>query len=226
MPPGCRKGHNRRMLQSSEFSHVSLAHRYWNKGWDDERNRLIYGASASPEGVGSNMILRLEAEGDVSVDFKAALQALKAQVDHRCLFEDVERFKDEPSTLERVTEFLARSAFSQPLPAGQKWVSLSVSESPWTLARAFVDAGDLEMEARIHNLTLRLRGRVDESTGLLLERGSIEAAVKDLDLKPTTLSSQAWAEALLSKCKSKVKNLKGLTVDLGRQGKITVTSES
>jgi hypothetical protein len=214
------------MLQSSEFLHVSLAHRYWKREWDGERNRLVYGPSASPEGIGSNMILQLRAKGDAPVDFTAALKALKAQVDHRCLFEDVERFQSEPSTLERVTEFLAQSAFAQALPDGQSWFSLSVSENPWMLARAFADASDLEMEIRVHNLTLQLRGSVDPATGLLLERGTVESAVKNLNLKPTELSSRAWAEDLLFKLKSKVKNLKGVTVDLGRQEKIIVTSES
>src|SRR5262249_37638396 len=109
-------------MRVSNSVYASLAQRYWNPSWTLEKNRQIYGREASDEGVGGNLRIELEVEGDGD-SLSTLLASLKSEIDHRTLFGPGSPFENRPSTLENLTEYLAGL-----LPNGG-WSRLTVWET-------------------------------------------------------------------------------------------------
>ena len=67
---------------------VSLAHRYWVEAWSEERNRNLFGRSASSEGLGHNMDLELVFRSGVDVATQEkVLKEIKSAWDHTAWFD-------------------------------------------------------------------------------------------------------------------------------------------
>lgn len=190
---------------------VSVAHRYWNFSWDEARNRSVYGESASQEGVGSNLLVEVEA----ATDNVSALQAfVRQQLDHRCLYRDIEIFKKQPSTLEAITMYLAGNLKSANLGA----TSVKVWElDKWAVSLDFA-SGVPHFWARIRNLTLQLETQLDPVSQLMVNRRELEAQVEaTLEHWPEVAANGQWPQNLIETLRYKVKGLIGLTIDLGGQ---------
>lgn len=215
-------------MRQAQSVYVSVAHRYWNTSWTPEKNREVYGALASVEGVGSNF--RLEAVVDFAgpgeFDFAPHLADLKAAVDHRCLFVDEARFQAAPSTTETVGRFLAETLFARPGP----WVEFVIEESPEAACAFRPGALDaIEWRVRVMNLRFTVERSLDSVSGLALARGELERAARKLGprfAEPTGESPEAWAESLMNAFSLEVNGLSSLRIDLGSQRFLQVSSQS
>jgi hypothetical protein len=215
------------MVRVTQSIYVSLAYRYWNSAWPKEKNLQAYGARASEEGMGGNW--RVELGADVGAgerpDLEPHLTFLKSILDHRCLWEDVEAFRSEPSTPEAVCAHLAPLTFQRVLNCG-KWSSLTIHESDRLSFTAWADGRAMSAEYKVNNLTLTCQARWQKDTNLALSREQITQAVRGLYEKyrePSADSVDVWAQSLKTRLKGHVENLIRLRVDLGRDRHIIVS---
>lgn len=199
--------YNRAMVEVSQSVYVSAAHRYWNSQWSHEKNVQIYGASASPEGVGSN--LRLEFSGPES-----ELLRLKQLIDHRCLFTDIPEFADRPSTLEKITEYLAAR-----VPAG---AGLRVYENDHLSCTC--RGGEITVSLKVMNLTVTVRAPIDAESGLAMDRALVTQEVKKAFAESAEGDPYPWSQQLFSRLKSQIENLHSLRIDLNRHEYILINS--
>jgi hypothetical protein len=210
--------------QQSQTVFVSLAQRYWRPEWSPARNREVYGASASLEGIGRNLCLTVsalprEANGLASdLDFSAPLAALKAYCDHRCLFTDFAEFRSRPSTTESLTLHLADYLFHRPPPEGASWRALSVREDDGFTCTAYPSEATLDIEFRVLNLTFTVRRPVDPVSGLSIARDIFWQAVRDVApafAEPARHGLEAWGGELFAALAARVEGLSQLAIDLG-----------
>ena len=92
--------------------HFSAGHRLHRAGWDEERNREVFGACSNPAGHGHNYDLEVTVEGEVDPEtgFVLDLSRLKAlvnehvveDIDHTNLNEDVPWMEDVNPTTENL----------------------------------------------------------------------------------------------------------------------------
>lgn len=206
------------MFVHSQLVYVSLAHRYWNTLWTVAENRKVYGTSASCEGLGSNLkvVLGRKSVEAKELDFEESLRRLKALADHRCLFTEFTEFGSVASTLERITLWLARELNS---PESEDWAYLEVHETDQLACRLESGLDRLEIVQKVGNLTLAVRGSVDESSGLVLPRDLLPQAVEEVfPLFEARFSSESeWANQLFAELRRRVPQLTSLSIDLGRQ---------
>lgn len=215
------------MVRVTQSVYVSLAYRYWISEWSKEKNLQAYGDRASSEGMGGNW--RIELGADVPAgeqpELESHLTFLKNFLDHRCLWEDAEAFRSEPSTPESVCAFLAPQVFQRPLSCGH-WASLTIHESDRLSFTSFAGGEEMCADYKVNNLTLTCRADWQKDTKLALSRELITQAVRGLYKEyrePSGKSVDVWAQSLKARLKVDVKNLIRLRVDLGRQRHIIVS---
>ena len=218
-------------VQLSRSAYASVAHRYWRLDWTPEHNRDVYGADASVYGIGNNLRLEPQLLAPPEVDevlLDRPLLRLKSLMDHRCLFEDVEAFQTLPSTLERITEYLATELFAQPLWVGH-WDSMTV----WETARLGYTCRAGSRMAQLHfkkrNLILTLAATVDLETGLSFSRETLDSAVEKVfaaQASTSELDLTRWSQQLFEALKLELKPLQRLRIDLGRHQYLLVQSDS
>ena len=212
------------MTTIAQSVYVSVAHRYWRADWTAEKNREVYASEASAEGLGANMRIELEVNGDTCSEnqVSVSLNLLKGRLDHQCLFLPESRFAAEPSTLENITLDLA-SALNHP-----GWRSLTVWESP-SLACRVDPQGSLTLIFKRRNLTLEIDGHVNPESGIAVPRARVEKAVEDLLVKLNSINdpdSQRWGRKLFAALQDSLPGLNSVRVDLGRHEGIVVHSGS
>ncbi len=203
------------MVLLSKSVYTSLAARYWNSRWSQNENAKRYGELASSEGVGGNW--RIEIGGPVSEsELEAPLKAIKALLDHRCLFVDLPEFADKASTLEAVTQYLGQKFLDE------RFRFLTVHETDRLACT--VDGAGMRIEFDVMNLRLTIKGVPDES-GLIFSRELVTQSVKDTHAEFTAdlvLSEIEWSRSLLENLRRRVPGLHSLRVDLGRGKYIVV----
>jgi 6-pyruvoyltetrahydropterin/6-carboxytetrahydropterin synthase len=103
-------GYRKLLTKRMDFS---ASHRYWNPEWSEEKNKEVFGKSASPHGHGHNYALELTVEGEADpetgmiinlYDLKKIMKEVLEDFDHKHLNEDNPHFK----TLVPTTENIAR----------------------------------------------------------------------------------------------------------------------
>lgn len=103
-------GYRKLLTKRMDFS---ASHRYWNPEWSEEKNKEVFGKSASPHGHGHNYGLELTVEGEVDpetgmiinlYDLKKIMKEVLEDFDHKHLNEDNPHFR----TLVPTTENIAR----------------------------------------------------------------------------------------------------------------------
>lgn len=218
------------MSEESQSVYVSVAHRYWNIQWSEARNHEVYGRNASLEGVGSNLKLTLtvESESAGEAGLEAALKMLKELCDHRCFFTDIPEFIQKPSTLEAITLYLGEKLFSWPLPKGMHAARLTVAENE-SISCTVDSRSVLRLTEKHLNLLCTVQSPLDPESGLVLPRGVIWQAVREIApnfSEPATTDSAAWGRALFAALQIKVKALCELNIDLGSQQSLRITSHS
>ncbi|MCC6713205.1 MAG: 6-carboxytetrahydropterin synthase [Candidatus Dadabacteria bacterium] len=114
-------GYRKLLTKRMDFS---ASHRYWNPGWSEEKNREVFGKSASPHGHGHNYALELTVEGEADpetgmiinlYDLKKIMKEVLEDFDHKHLNEDNPHFR----TLVPTTENIARvlwDGFKEKIP--------------------------------------------------------------------------------------------------------------
>lgn len=208
------------MVSLSQSVYVSLAYRLWNNQWSHERNLNVYGAQASPEGVGGNWRIELTLQSDENA-FTVPLARLKNILDHRSLFTDLEPFFRQASTLERVTQHLAGT---MEIP----WTRLTVHESERLACAVEPGSREVQLIQRENNLWLTLRGVPDEESGLLLARHEVTQQVikifKAHGAKQMA-DERTWAEWLFSHLRAALPLLESVRIDLGRDKYIFLSSK-
>jgi hypothetical protein len=176
------------MFSRRDATYASLAYRYHNPDWDSVRNREVYGDDHSAVGIGANMTIWLEVEGELERHFHFLipenglaphLQYAKQLLDHRCLFEAEPWFQKRVPTLENIARFLEESVGRRPLVRG-KWRRLTLEENEhW---RVDVLAGQCQLihtfEKNGWKIEATVAGPVDAESGLLLERNRFRAAIE------------------------------------------------
>jgi len=211
------------MMTLSQSVHVSLAYRYWNSRWSHAENLRYYGSLASIEGLGGNWRVEVGLRGDDESLLPPQLARLKAMVDHRCLFTDLEAFAERPATLENVAAYLAEQLFSAP----GDWSHLTIYESDSCACSVQSHKSGLQMQLKVMNLTLTISGAADES-GLMTSRDQVTQAVREIHREFGSvegLTQKSWAESLLKSLQGRIKSLNLLRVDLGDRKYILVPSE-
>lgn len=207
---------------------VSVAHRYWNNLWSHERNREMFGTSASPVGVGSNLRVEVEVAGTPAFDFAPVAARIKRLLDHRNLIDDEPAFADRPSTLESVAEFLAKDLFAQ-APAYGQWHGLIVWELDRFGCRVEPQATGVEFTFEVRNLVLTVEARIDAESGLAVRRADAVGAVEEIFTRFSHGSNETefiWMERLYGDLKKRLPGLKSLSVDLGSHKLMKVDSSS
>lgn len=93
----------------------SASHRYWNSDWSEEKNREVFGKSASPYGHGHNYVLETTVQGDVDkdtgmiinlYDLKPMILDVLKEFDHKHLNEDTPYFEHLIPTTENIAKVL------------------------------------------------------------------------------------------------------------------------
>lgn len=189
--------------------YLSVAHRYWNASWTSEKNQAVYGQSASPEGVGSN--LRLILEGDESV--QEALQLVKSRLDHRELAQVTHKFYDRASTLESVAAYIAEEILE---PGEFKWSAVTLWELDDRRAcrvERFRSAGEMTLIENYRNLTLAIRVCPDAESGLGLSRATVAEVVDQV----FSQYSGRWNDEVLMALQGRLPGLLQVAIDLGCQ---------
>lgn len=203
----------------SRSAYVSLAYRHWNNRWSTDENVRRYGALGSAEGLGGNWNIEVGLLGQQEDILQVKLDQLKALLDHRCLFTDLEDFRDGPSTIEKVTSVLGQKLFMEPTP----WTHLTIRENDRLACTADRTRG-LSLKIRIMNLELSFQGPLDES-GLMINRERVtQSAIqlyKSFDAESFS-TERAWAEALYSQLNQSMASLFSVRIDLGRGRYIVV----
>lgn len=195
---------------------VSLAHRYWNNLWSHERNRTTYGDHASSEGVGSNLRVELEVQGE-EFDFFPVAKRIKSLLDHRSLFDDEPAFLERPSTLEGVSCFLAEQIFQTPVQNG-RWSALTVWELDRYACRVEPGSTAVDFSLSFRNLLLTFRGPVNPESLLAVDRGPVERALEEIFIQFSTGNNEPefiWLERLFKVLQNRLPGLFSLQVDLG-----------
>ncbi len=102
----------RLLTKRMEFA---ASHRYWNPQWTAQKNRSVFGKSASDHGHGHNYLLEVTVEGEVDPETGmivniSILKTLMAEVlegfDHKYLNEDNPHFKELIPTTENIAMVL------------------------------------------------------------------------------------------------------------------------
>lgn len=100
------------LTRKMEFS---ASHRYWNPEWSDEKNKEVFGKSASPWGHGHNYKLEITVEGEVNpetgmiinlYDLKSVMKEVLLDFDHKFLNEDNAHFKHLNPTTENIAKIM------------------------------------------------------------------------------------------------------------------------
>ena len=100
------------LTKKMEFS---ASHRYWNPGWSEEKNKEVFGKSASPHGHGHNYTLEITVEGEVDketgmiinlYELKEIMKEVLNDFDHKNLNEDNPHFKDLIPTTENIARVM------------------------------------------------------------------------------------------------------------------------
>ncbi len=191
------------MSNAHQKVRVSVAHRYNHGLWSQERNLEVYGDEASFEGLGNNLIVEFAGDSEDA-------RRVKKLLDHRCLYKDEPRFLEVASTLERIAQWMANE-LNRPV---------SVIEADRLKCLASPSSLEVEMSVRCRNLWLGFQVQVDSETGLGLDRREVPPIVDAVFKDFSSLRSQdegAWGDALWKALSAKLKYLKWVTVDLGRQ---------
>jgi hypothetical protein len=169
--------------------------------------------------IGNNLSVTLAVDaGEAAFSFEPLFGHVKSLLDHRCLFEDEPRFQNSPSTLELVTEYVAKDLFGRPL-AGARWVSVEVCELDRFRCTMRPGQEGLSLSFRHRNLTLEIHGTAQPATGILVCREEILRKVDETfaAFAPIPGESQnQWSERLFMALKSRIPTLGETTVDLGR----------
>ena len=93
----------------------SASHRYWNSKWTDEKNKEVFGKSASPHGHGHNYVLETTVQGDIDkdtgmiinlYDLKPIILTVLKEFDHKHLNEDTPYFTENIPTTENIAKIL------------------------------------------------------------------------------------------------------------------------
>ena len=93
----------------------SASHRYWKEEWSEEKNREVFGKSASPHGHGHNYVLETSVEGEVHEDtgmiinlyeLKPIILDVLKEFDHKHLNEDTPYFRELLPTTENIAKVL------------------------------------------------------------------------------------------------------------------------
>lgn len=158
-------------------AHTSTAHRYGRKDWDEAKNRATYGSQYSKDGLGHNFDVRLGLLGDTTL---AGASRMAKLIDHKFLDNDVDFFKNTPSTLEMITTFLYEKACEE---WGDAVVSLEVREGANLACR--IEKGELSLRQRararsmdrVYDVDFTFSGTADTQSGLLMVRSDLSSRI-------------------------------------------------
>lgn len=204
--------------------YASVAQRYWREDWTPERNREVYAADASAEGLGANMRIELEGEAALRTESElvSALNDLKVQLDHQCLFAAESPLVGQPSTLENIALHLARTI---DLSA---WRKLTLWESDHLGCEVEAQAQiEVKMIFKQRNLTLEVKGSMERDSGIAVPRARVRLAVEDLLVKFSSIHDsdpRVWGDKLFSALRTGLPGLVSVRVDLGRHEGLVVQS--
>lgn len=115
----------------------SAGHRYWVDGWDEAKNRNVFGAWASPYNHGHNYVLEVTADGPINdadgmvVNIKDIDDVLQARVvsrfDQKSINDEVQELGG-PPTLEVLLDYI--QGVLENLPGGVRLSRLKLEETP------------------------------------------------------------------------------------------------
>lgn len=105
-------GFKKLLTKKLEFS---ASHRYWNPEWSEEKNKSVFGKSASEYGHGHNYSLEVTVEGEVDpetgmiinlYELKSVMEDVLLDFDHKHLNHDNPHFEDLVPTTENIARVL------------------------------------------------------------------------------------------------------------------------
>ena len=121
--------------------YFNSGHRYFNKNWDEKKNKEVFGLCYSKHGHGHNYILEAYITGPIDSETGMILPLEKvdnilkqtiAPLDHRYLNEDVEAFRDTVPTTENLAKYCFEKIKVQlPPPSQLDKVRLFESDHLW-----------------------------------------------------------------------------------------------
>lgn len=208
------------MVTLTKTFSASLAHRYWHPAWSEAENAKIFLKDAYPEGLGANLDISFSASGlSLESELAPALAKLKSSVDHKCLFEPCHPLASGPSTLEKITEYLAEILKTVALSEGH-WSALEVRESSSLSCIWSARSQSFALRVKCFNLVLTLSGPIDAASGLIISRGVAEQVVRRVffatgDKAESDLNK--WGSGLFTALCSELSLLTELRIDLPRQ---------
>ena len=101
------------LTRRTEFS---ASHRLWRDDWDEDRNRAVFGPSASRVSHGHNYELEVAVAGTADeqsgmvIDLKDVSDVIEREVDgrfdHRDLVDDTPFFAEQPATAENLSRVI------------------------------------------------------------------------------------------------------------------------
>lgn len=101
-------------VQLARRIHFSSGHRYFNKNWNEKKNKEIFGLCYSEHGHGHNYTLEVYLTGPINpetgmvINLQEVDHILKqviAPLDHQHLNHDLEEFKEKVPTTENLAQY-------------------------------------------------------------------------------------------------------------------------
>jgi len=184
----------------------AAAHRYMRTEWDEAKNRAVFGHCYNPPAHGHNYLLEVTVAGEIDpktgmvvnlFDLKRVLLEMIEEFDHKNLNLDMPYFKDRIPTSENFAHVLwGKLATEQDIGALHALrlcededlyaeVTAADGREIATVTKRYTfNAIQEGHQGRDWDCFVTIRGRIDPTTGMVIDIAALDRLVQDRIIKP------------------------------------------
>ncbi len=184
----------------------AAAHRYMRTEWDEAKNRAVFGHCYNPPAHGHNYLLEVTVAGEIDpktgmvvnlFDLKRVLLDMIEEFDHKNLNLDMSYFKDRIPTSENFAHVLWGKLATQQDIGALHAIRLCEDEDLYAEVTA-ADGREIATvtkrytfnaiqeghQGRDWDCFVTIRGRIDPTTGMVIDIAALDRLVQDRIIKP------------------------------------------
>jgi 6-pyruvoyltetrahydropterin/6-carboxytetrahydropterin synthase len=184
----------------------AAAHRYMRTEWDEPKNRAVFGHCYNPPAHGHNYLLEVTVAGEIDpktgmvvnlFDLKRVLLDMIEEFDHKNLNLDMSYFKDRIPTSENFAHVLWEKLATQQDIGALHALRLCEDEDLYAEVTA-ADGREIATvtkrytfnaiqeghQGRDWDCFVTIRGRIDTTTGMVIDIAALDRLVQDRIIKP------------------------------------------
>lgn len=184
----------------------AAAHRYMRTEWDEAKNRAVFGHCYNPPAHGHNYLLEVTVAGEIDpktgmvvnlFDLKRVLLDMIEEFDHKNLNLDMSYFKDRIPTSENFAHVLWGKLATQQDIGALHAIRLCEDEDLYAEVTA-ADGREIATvtkrytfnaiqeghQGRDWDCFVTIRGRIDRTTGMVIDIAALDRLVQDRIIKP------------------------------------------